>query len=952
MIRFTDLSIKSCLSLISLRLIIRSVVVVVVGVALVFCVSLGFKAWAKLEITSAVTDARHEAKNEHHEAVVRLLAPHIGVISADRDVDTLRLYAESSIKVPQDANRHLGVAAAVYRRIAELDVTDVVVVRRLVRLLHDSGEVKDAIRFAKRSIEMSPHRSDWKLELGWLLLADGQAKTAIDIADGVLQNMPTDHDALNLRIDAMVAIGATDVEAFLFIDKVCDRQNDPTLQNETRLMYAQASGNEEVVSILQEFLEGTEAKDATHARWLVSNLQSRQTTSNAIASLRRMGSPNETLLPVLHRYLQDCRFDKIDAELEGHQERTQGDAKLLVIKFLARWMSTKTALPEIALQLNNLDSHYARTWLPVLKSLADSQVSGRLMIERADSALAVFPGSPWLHFIKARALNAIGESDLAISSYRIAIRANPQWSPPRIELAELLKSNGDFRRAFGEVSIAIRANPEFARAFEVAMISAVQLINQSQTLSADAQTAILNTIEQLRVSAEDQSTLTLLNAVSAKLKGDRDGVDSLVSDQLASAVNSAETLELLSLLAESTELRELVLQKREQQLGWSNERLLKAALAIANTNGESAALEWVSDQTLGGDPISRIKATCVSAEILSRTSPEAAVSEWMKLSMENRKNADLLVSVLRHPAMARAIESRRQLIELLKQATGDQSVRWQLEDIRLKLDEDKSDKQSAAAVLRLNNLLKQAPSSRQGYALMFVAFERLNRPDKQILVIRAAFDSGVRSSGFHLKLAELLVNAGQTEEAVEHATVAAAVKNPLTQLRVANIFLAAEQLAKAEGMLVMMSANLHSTQTSSGVRRRLVGAWKRLAMQSGSIEHWQEARLQLLQLPSSETTTEDSLILAGLHEYCEDLEAAAALYSTVIASNSKDYVRAVACNNLAIIRQTQGQFAKAATLAEQAIELHKDAEFIDTLNTIIAHQKADETSQDATSDPR
>lgn len=746
---------------------------------------------------TAMAESTKHFEAERYSDVIDLLKDHVPVLSDMESTEGLRMFADSCLKVPLPRNRHLGMATEVYRRIFGLNQQDKEAVVRLAEIYAASGEVKDAILFTKHAVELNPVNIEWRLKLAELLMEQEDFDQAMTTIGKALQINPVNRKAIESMISAMVAGSTSDEEIMQFIDDYSSKQNEVGLQDEMRLMHARAVGNDEVLQILIDRIAEYRSSGKDHAQWM-AEATSKGDVLLSTKLIEESSQTDDDPKEMLYRHLQQNGFERVRQQLADLKPYT--DPELIVIEFFAAWLSGDSELQSIAERLTGIETQFARIWQPVLLQLAVDDSANKLLRE-TQAALKVFPGSPWLYLIQSRAYSVHGEFDLAIQSLRIATKANPQWAQSRIELASLLLSRGDFVNAFGEAVAAIRTSPESSVGYELAIVSALEILNDQKTLSTPAQDALITTLGIIQDTATDESSRQLLLAVTARLSKDQQAANQIVDSLLASDDVSSRQLNILALLTTNRRTQAQIEERMTRASGISTKQLLQQTFAVGSESGPEAARKFLTEFRNNGQPLPDLTVRLAFAELLGKIDPQQALKEWSSIAETYRNNARIIAGILGNPVLKPDHDLRRRLIAWLQQATSEDSLQWQWHEIRLLLDEDDSEQSAASIALRINNLLKQSPESSEGYELMVIAMERLKQPDKVVNALETAIKNGVERDIFRLRLAELLLARGLADRASEHAKIAGISNSPLIKQRAANILLANNEYQSAVEIL-------------------------------------------------------------------------------------------------------------------------------------------------------
>lgn len=741
---------------------------------------------AEKSVRDLTTEAQTLFKEERFSAVIETLNGHLAVMAEDEDVEGLRLFADACLKCPMDNNRHLGAAAEVYRRILGFAPDDLESARRLTEIYAAAGKTSDAIKYAEMSLEQAPSQVDWQLGLAELYSIEGRFDRSLTVLDKVLIDHPENRRALDQRIGVMIAAAKLEDEVIDFVMAHASQVQSDVLRDEMRLMYAQHVGNSEVSGMLHSKLADVEPVDQDHAQWLATAVLAEGNLRRAAEIQTEIGHSTDDWKPAVYRLLQQNEFAKVEDLLQPRQ--LNSDPEMLVVQFLCRWFARSGDLRPPLEQLALIDTQLSRAWHPLLVALQESQ-SAKQVLDLCNSALETFPGSPWLYLLKAQALVSMGEFDLAAQTYRIATRANPQWFQVRIELARLRLQEGDFASAFGEAVVAIRTSPESTVGYELAMVSALRAAAQDTPLSDQAESALMTALQSLQDAATDSYSRQVLPMVIMRLKNgklpDVELIQSLLEEELTPG-----QLDVLRLLTIDRELIVAIESRQSDLKGIPAEELLQQAIQIASTDGLPAAGRFLAEVKIGGNPLPEIAHRLLYTQTVAADDPKAGRDEWLRLANDFAGNSRVLGAALRSSVVRNSTDERRQIIGLLKAATGDAGVQWQLEQVRLSMDEDDSDKVSSAAALKLVDLIEVAPECSEAYSLLAIAMERLDRPDKVFDTLSAAVSSGVDEPVFRVRLAELAVDRGRIEVALEHARHAMTAKSVNLRRRAAGVLLA------------------------------------------------------------------------------------------------------------------------------------------------------------------
>ena len=749
-----------------------------------------------------LTEMQNYSAAEQHDKVVEVMRQNLSEHFRD-NVEALRLFAHSRTMVSTPGNTHLTDAIQTFQRIVSIEPDDYASKKQLFYLYRLTGDNSKALKWGKEAAEKIADDVNFQTMLASSLLEDSQTDEAIQILDTVLQSEQGDPEIYRLRIRAMIETAEPRADILDFITQSASNPKGPD-ENQLLLVYAEETGNGDAMRALLPTLENLPASTPEQAVW-TANYLDRSDRPSASAELLRQAAEQsnspELALAIACRHLQSDKFDEIQTLFEDDfSDQQHWTEEIIILHGLSEWLreespeSSSEVLKKAAKRLSRMETMLSRTWLPVLESLSQVDVQPEQLLDATNAAIRLYPRSCYLHYLQATAFSRQSEKTLAVESYRRAIRLAPRWGRARVDLARVLIQQGDYRVAFMEASNALRSNPQSNRGFEAFLNSSLRLIEQGDRLPSDQMSHLIGTLKSLRTSQDDRKS-QLTSAILSRLQGDEQKTQERIRAFLENQdeVSQSEASALRSLTRDN-ELHDAIDLACESTLGPSLEKIV--ALGSKETSDE-AALKLIDSMEANGKPLDPIFKEVAKAESLTARNSKQAPAAWLAL-VERHDDIPIV-----HRAMARmptnAFDARRTLIAKLRDRTSEEGLAWQLAEIKLLLDEDKSEKTTAKVILKANRLLKQAPSSIALYVLTAEAYSRLNQPRKVISTLEKAVERGVNHPVLRLQLAETHVADDQAHAGVPHAL--AAMDHPAADFsirqRAIQVLLDAEEFEQA-----------------------------------------------------------------------------------------------------------------------------------------------------------
>ena len=738
----------------------------------------------EVDLASLTEDAQSHQANDNHPLVVETLSGHLDEFFDD--VATLKLFASSQLKVPEPGNLHVSKAIRVYRRIAELDPEDVDAHRNLFDLYSRTKDEANAMKFGQRLVKLAPKDYVSHLRLGQQLLDSRQWVRANEIADSVISASPETIGAYELRIRTMLASNADEAQILEFIARSAQANENKINRSDLLMIYAAETGNEDDFAKLMQESESA-SKTLEQTVWKINALESAGNQQDAMTILIQAvsnGKQTQLARGLAYRYLQRGQFEEAQNEIKQMAKQGALNDELLVLDALCKILNDERSKLEQPLELlKEKVSQFARSWHPILFELSQENPNTIELQRSCASALSFYPQSGYLYHCYALSFELTNESDLAIQNYRTAIRYTPRWAVPRISLGRLLLSKQQNELAFFEASSALQINPRLPAAFEIVLLSSMNIANQGQSFPESRLEPLCNTLAEIRDTTQDKMLKQIMQAAEMKLQGKSNRCDELLSKLVTESTKiESNLLRVIEGLATDAGLVAQIQRRSTEMKNNSLPYQIEQAIAAAQTKGLQAGLRFLDKLNFKSSDNPQLSKRLATAQLHAAVDSPKSMSLWLLVSKDYESNPRIQQLVLAQPVLANDRDAQLKVIERLKTCSNGRGVTWQLAEAKWKLAGDESQKTAAEVVIQLTNVLKQAPTSDAAYLLIAQAYDRLLQPQQALAALQTAVNQGITNPLLIIELAERLSNEKQNSMAAMHAYNAAI--SPLSSLTV------------------------------------------------------------------------------------------------------------------------------------------------------------------------
>lgn len=833
--------------------IILAVLLVLVGTGAVIYVRAANRERARLARLRQDGLAAYAA-GEHARSVV-LLGQYLDKARAQHtDPEALFAYGRSRM-IHEPTPRHLLESIKVFQTYERLRPTDAEARRLLLELYPRVGYTEEALKLADDLLGRDPRhvpalrakarvmrrqaqRGARKYEDA-LQAAEELNRVAPGDLDGqfltlyLLLDLHTDPKEIVARYEALQQAHPDDARFELLLAQAYDvaREHDKA-RRMLKTAAAHAAGDPALVAQIVPALDGVRMFDESLALLEAAAARLGERPADPAADPLPDGTTPQGWVrrALVRRHWQMGRVKEVDERLKGLDPAAassdpyllgyralalhdlgRGDEAAAVVEALAKREHDAPA----AAWAKALKAHYAKPPLPPAQLVKEYQAA---LEADADNAL--------IHHLLGNALNAQGETELAIAAWRKASERAPAWGQPAAMIARAYTATGRGAEALAFAREAARRSPTVGNtaAFLNAWFGALGESDGEPTTRPDQPgeaERLLAAVRQFRASQPgDTETLHLEVALLART-GSRD--EAAARARAAAQADPPPPLGALLALtavsyAEGLGLEKDLLTAADRVYGPRPEIALRQAVLLfgADQKDDGLRLLRAGREKAVGTPVEPRWGVAV-AQYLDAVDPGRSLPEWAALCDRFPNDLAVQTAALRSPARFADRDFWNRTIERLKALSGEGGFTYRLERARWLLaaaaEQAVTEKDASEAIDLLTRVIEASPALPEPRRLRAAAFERLasfkrdqERENFQNLAVedlRAAFDRHPSDPALARELARVLKAVGKPEEVkdVMDRLAGASIRAPGRRLRTARTLAAEGRLQEAIDVL-------------------------------------------------------------------------------------------------------------------------------------------------------
>ena len=676
--------------------------------------------------------------------------------------------------------------------------------RRRIQL-PESGHLLDSINILRRVVKLQPDHVEGYHDLLSLCAQAGFQTEVVEVADQRLQYAPGDTIAFeskavalarsNRNVEALTVakrwleLDPTSLDANMLVLSLLHQTYGPSEELIGQLRYWQDRTEDPRYAVLKGFayrLLGDPQRAASWYRssaitaaddldlvWqIVALFDDLELFEDSLSLLQRESNRRgnaRVTREYLRRLWQSGRNREIVARL-GDLQRC--DTELLALGTMS--LHQLGHMPQAATVLKALGSRgrhdpIARAWLALLSHVVDRQPIDSLQLQRdCQLALSSDADNPYFHYFQAHAYTLMGETEMALSSWKRAANAAPDWASPRIRIAQVLIAlPGQGNQAIDAAQAAYRRVPG-SRVTAVTLALAWQAALPSG--SDDIQDALLALTQQLQQRGEPQ-ILPVAVALLAQEGQTQEALMTLRRGLGTMPPPSMSTLlELMSVSEEfSLDAQNDCIERIRQLYGDSVELTYARAAAMHQRDQSQQGLQLLDDALTDADPDYVLPLEMAKARYRELINDVAAADAWMQLGNAHPQNLGVQRAVLAAEAALSDREFANLSIERLRMLTGEQGIRWRLARARWLLGAVGGEAEAAAdAAIILRGLVQTCPQLPEARLLFASALERLGKTTGAADQLSLAASLQEDLPSLHLEAAYRYVELGDEEQTRFH----------------------------------------------------------------------------------------------------------------------------------------------------------------------------------------
>jgi len=726
----------------------------------------GAYVWRKHQRVAAAQEQRRLGM----EAVARgdhaLVLDHLGAYlkTRDDDVEALYSYAKARRIIEEPRSKHLVQAIGVLQRVVDLAPGHAEAQQALLELYTGCGYNHETLDLAKVLIAKGVFEADAWRSIGVALARLRQPEQALAAVEKCLLLRPNDLRAGVLWFDLLQQRGATAADLIEAADAYGrKRPGAPNVDLVQAYAYRLAGDN----ARLQQSLKSAAARvppDDEHTVLLVTLLDHARLGEDALSVLDRATAKIDSSRirgELVRRWWENNRYLSIAdrlAPLDASRRDIDGEQlgfRAAALFELGRREEAGAIVDHLAAR--GPDSLGA-AWANVLRSVYQSaQRSPRAVISACRDGLAMDPGNAYFGYLQGAAWWSLGESDLALQAWRLAIKQRPDWLSPRICCVHALLAAGQLDIATREASAALQRSPSRVDALVAWVMARAAGLAPDDTAGARELLAPLASVQ--KAMPFEPNTLVLQVSLLAQA-GDAEGAAARLKQALneAPALDEAICLRLASISRiRGLKLQDACFEKLEKSGGMTPGLALAKAHQLADAGRAEAGKRLLEKAAAESKSQKHALAWRMAiGRFLDHIEDPSAVPHWVALATEFPDNAQVQSWALQTRSIQSDRRAQAQMIERLRQLSGPEAVTWRLVQAKWLLSGGGSGDAAAEAASLLQSVVSEAPNSLNARIMLAGSLNRLNLDDRASAQIIAAARLQPQSVDLALEAARVL----------------------------------------------------------------------------------------------------------------------------------------------------------------------------------------------------
>jgi tetratricopeptide (TPR) repeat protein len=690
----------------------------------------------------------------------------------EEDAEAVFEYARARQQVLLPNGKHVGQAIGLYLQVLSVDPGHREARIELMKLYSGAGYGDEALDLANKVLEEEPENIEALRATANGLARKRDFPEALKIARNITELAPegTGDHLLVLSLMQSASIAAPELIAYPDSQAALDREQ-AGYHVVRAVAFEMAGQRNEAIEAAKRAGEivQPDSEDVLLVNAIMAQFGLYGESLNLLARTAPASKKPELLQAYCQRLFEVGNTPEV-LKLTGQEQVSTLSSGLLAVRGMAAGREgNKALLEEVVGELKGrTDDTQADAWPPVLEVVwLRDNASPKEVMDICSAALAKDQGNPYFHYFVGLAHERLGEKDNALASLQNAIKASPAWIDPILRSAALFAAKGGHGEAFALVRAAMQRAPQN---LGVAAAGAEIIGANVDGLNEEIRAELLKVCEQVQsVQAFEPRTLPILIHLRA-LQGNKDAATELVQSALQGDAKLPEST-LLKLAQLSDQhglgLSEACFAKLNSTSGGMTPGLAyaQAVSRLRSGDAEGARTFMTEAASKGGDDL---RWQTAMAQFLDLSGSEDALSLWVAIAEKTPDDAAVLRMILDSRIAWKDLSLIDRVIERLKNATGDNAVNWRIARARWMMLNDSSPKAAAEAAALLNETTQIAVPEAQRYTLLASALKTLGNIQGAIENLEQAAQIAPDSTGIQLQLAGLLLERGDSEEAMTH----------------------------------------------------------------------------------------------------------------------------------------------------------------------------------------
>lgn len=831
----------------------RRVVILVLVILLSSLALGGVYAFRQYQINSRLMAARAEGlaafKDGDYAAALEPLSKYN--TKFQNDAETLFAFGKARSRVEAPGNRHLAEAIQYFRRGLEIQPDNLDARHQLLELYSTTGYSAEALAMADDLLKKNPGDVAAVRAKGLALEQLRRFDDALAASRKLNELAPLDVEGWVMTVRQMALLNKPVVEILTLAQKVRDAHpDDPRFVMLKGLAFQCAVVDNRLTpggkdTLIQSFTTPAEREDITKPLPAGRGLTLQDVMQYYYRQAAAMPAPDEKFVQVCTRLMDGVgMFDKSQELLERAAASSGNDPKMVRMLVQRLWQNGKydqvvNRLKDLDASTTASDSHllayraYSLYQLqknadakPIVDALAarkDDDVAlawakalttrfetpdanPRERISQYQAALVRDPGNAVVRYLMGEGYAQLGETELALQSWRQVVAEVPSWPTPRTQIAYLLAATGRSQLAVDEARKGYERGQNLGSAIGLAVALASHFERSNQPQAAGEVLKIVSEI-QTKVPGEPQTLPMYVNLLARSGKKDQAVQELRTAIDKAYPVGADTWLRLAAVSrANNLGLEQPILAHAEKAYGFSPRLALANAVIRADAKDPQGGLQYLTDAAAKAKDDQATWKLAV-AQYREQLRDAKSRDAWVELGDQFPENLEVQGAILDLADDSSAWQDRpfiERTIQRVRTLTGDQGFRWQFARCRWLLTNQGRNKEKdlAEAIVGLSSIIRSSPGLVLPRIYLAKAMEESNNFPAAIEQLQTAARMDPDNSSTTLGLVRLFHKDGKFADARPYLDrVAKTATDSLTRQHVAYFYREQNDLDSAINVL-------------------------------------------------------------------------------------------------------------------------------------------------------